>query len=223
MRSIIRWTRLAPELSVPADDAPAMAAAMRQAIQLGPDERAAMGGRGRALLRTCSRIRLPGGASWPMCWTAWFCETNGDEPTKRSFDVIAASLALVALLPALLAPALLVRCKLGAPVLFRQTCPAQGRASLPDAEVPLHDGRDRPRTGAALLDAQRLTAFRRRAAQHQPGRAPRAVERAEGRHEPGGPAAAADGISPCTTIGSACAMPSGPASRAGPRPTAATR
>ena len=44
-------------------------------------------------------------------------------PAKRAFDVTLASLGLLLLSPVILATALLVRWKLGAPVLFRQTRP----------------------------------------------------------------------------------------------------
>lgn len=79
---------------------------------------------------------------------------------KRAFDVCAAAVALVALAPVLLAVALLVRMRLGAPVLFRQTRPGlHGRPfgmikfrSMTDARAP---------DGSLKADADRLTEFGR--------------------------------------------------------------
>ncbi|MFO0954248.1 MAG: sugar transferase [Isosphaeraceae bacterium] len=79
---------------------------------------------------------------------------------KRLFDICLGSLALAALLPVLAVVALLVRARLGTPVLFRQTRPGRGGRpftilkfrTMTDAVGP--DGR-------LLPDAERLTAFGR--------------------------------------------------------------
>jgi lipopolysaccharide/colanic/teichoic acid biosynthesis glycosyltransferase len=79
---------------------------------------------------------------------------------KRLFDVLAASLALLLLAPPLLALALLIRRKLGSPVLFCQVRPGlQGR---PFTMVKFRTMTDeRGPDGALLPDAQRLTPFGR--------------------------------------------------------------
>ncbi len=79
---------------------------------------------------------------------------------KRLFDVLAASLALLLLAPPLLALALLIRRKLGSPVLFCQVRPGlQGR---PFTMVKFRTMTDERRPDGALMpDAQRLTPFGR--------------------------------------------------------------
>lgn len=78
---------------------------------------------------------------------------------KRLFDLVGASLMLVLLaLPVMLPIALLVRWKLGAPVLFRQS-----RAGLHGKPFTLYKFRtmtdDRDSSGNLLPDSDRLTAF----------------------------------------------------------------
>ncbi len=55
---------------------------------------------------------------------------------KRLMDLVVALAALMLLAPLLLLVALVVRCTLGAPVLFRQTRP--GRQGDPHDQVPHH-------------------------------------------------------------------------------------
>ncbi|PAP78696.1 sugar transferase [Rubrivirga marina] len=75
---------------------------------------------------------------------------------KPLFDRTAAAAGLVVLSPVLGAVALLVRTKLGAPVLFRQTRP--GRGGEPFEMVKFRTMTDaRGPDGALLPDAQRLT------------------------------------------------------------------
>jgi lipopolysaccharide/colanic/teichoic acid biosynthesis glycosyltransferase len=79
---------------------------------------------------------------------------------KRLFDMIVSATALVALAPVLLLLAVLVRCFLGAPVLFRQR--RSGRARQPFTLLKFRtmtDGRDH--SGALLPDRQRTPWFGR--------------------------------------------------------------
>ncbi len=77
---------------------------------------------------------------------------------KRSFDFCAAVGALLLLSPLLLVVAILVRTKLGSPVLFRQLRP--GRNGVAFAMLKFRSMTDaRDGSGALLPDAERLTAF----------------------------------------------------------------
>jgi lipopolysaccharide/colanic/teichoic acid biosynthesis glycosyltransferase len=79
---------------------------------------------------------------------------------KRIFDLLITLPALVLLSPVLLVVALLVRLKLGQPVLFRQQRPGLG--GRPFEMVKFRTMTDqRGLDGALLPDAQRLTAFGR--------------------------------------------------------------
>lgn len=79
---------------------------------------------------------------------------------KRGMDILVASLALIVLAPAMLLLAVLVRFRLGAPVLFRQVRP--GRAGRPFILCKFRTMRDaRHADGTALPDAERLTGFGR--------------------------------------------------------------
>lgn len=79
---------------------------------------------------------------------------------KRVFDFIAAALGLLLLAPLLLLLFVLVRIKLGSPVLFRQTRP--GLHERPFQMVKLRTMTDaRGPDGALLPDAERLTPFGR--------------------------------------------------------------
>jgi lipopolysaccharide/colanic/teichoic acid biosynthesis glycosyltransferase len=72
---------------------------------------------------------------------------------KKSFDFLAAALLLLLLAPVILAVALLVRLRMGSPVLFRQQRPGQGgRAFLLYKFRTMRDGEHLP-------DAERLTAL----------------------------------------------------------------
>lgn len=78
--------------------------------------------------------------------------------TKRLLDIFIALLALVLLLPLLLLVAFLVRVKLGAPVLFRQTRP--GLHGKPFAMIKFRSMRDAvDANGQPLPDHERLTRF----------------------------------------------------------------
>lgn len=77
---------------------------------------------------------------------------------KRSFDFCVAMGALLLLSPLLLVVAILVRTKLGSPVLFRQLRP--GRNGVAFAILKFRSMTDtRDASGALLPDAERLTAF----------------------------------------------------------------
>lgn len=77
---------------------------------------------------------------------------------KRLLDVAATFIGLLAVAPLLLVLALLVRTKLGAPVLFRQTRP--GRYGKPFLMYKLRTmTEDRDAEGRLLPDSRRLTGF----------------------------------------------------------------
>jgi lipopolysaccharide/colanic/teichoic acid biosynthesis glycosyltransferase len=85
---------------------------------------------------------------------------NGLEGVKRLFDLLLASKALVLLALPLLVLALVIRLKLGGPVLFRQLRPGKnGRPFIMVKFRTMTD--DRGPDGALLPDAQRLTPFGR--------------------------------------------------------------
>jgi len=80
--------------------------------------------------------------------------------TKRTFDLIASLLALVLLSPLLALIALLVRLKLGSPILFRQQRPGlHGKPFTLLKFRTMTDARDA--RGNLLPDAERLTPFGR--------------------------------------------------------------
>ena len=79
---------------------------------------------------------------------------------KRAFDLLVAAPAIVVLSPVLGVTALLVRRRLGSPVLFRQLRP--GRDGSPFTVVKFRTMRDaRGSDGLLLPDAERLTDFGR--------------------------------------------------------------
>ncbi|MGE3808558.1 MAG: sugar transferase [Gemmataceae bacterium] len=79
---------------------------------------------------------------------------------KRLVDIVAAALALIVLSPLLLILALLVRWKLGAPILFRQVRPGKDARSFTMLKFrTMLDARDAD--GELLSDAERLTSFGR--------------------------------------------------------------
>jgi sugar transferase EpsL len=83
---------------------------------------------------------------------------RGDDALKRAIDVVGASAALVVLSPLLAVVALLVRVRMGTPVLFRQQRP--GRGGRPFEMTKFRTMTDRRDAGGALLpDADRLTAL----------------------------------------------------------------
>lgn len=79
---------------------------------------------------------------------------------KRAFDLTVSLLLLLVLAPVLVAVAILVRVKLGAPVLFRQQRP--GRDAQPFEMLKFRTMTDsRDSNGVLLPDAERLTPFGR--------------------------------------------------------------
>lgn len=79
---------------------------------------------------------------------------------KRAFDVLLSAMLLVAGAPLILALSVLVRLRLGSPVLFRQIRPGlHGRPFEMVKFRTMTDARDT--TGALLPDAERLTPFGR--------------------------------------------------------------
>jgi lipopolysaccharide/colanic/teichoic acid biosynthesis glycosyltransferase len=79
---------------------------------------------------------------------------------KRLFDVAVSAAALVALAPVLLLLAVLVRCFLGTPVLFRQRRSGRDRRPFTILKFrTMTNGRDA--SGALLPESQRLTPFGR--------------------------------------------------------------
>ena len=85
---------------------------------------------------------------------------RSDDALKRVIDVLGASAALVVLSPLLAVVAVLVRARMGPPVLFRQ--PRPGREGRPFELTKFRTMTDqRGPDGALLPDAQRLTALGR--------------------------------------------------------------
>ena len=85
---------------------------------------------------------------------------RSDDALKRVLDVLGASAALVVLSPLLAVVAVLVRARMGPPVLFRQLRP--GREGRPFEVTKFRTMTDqRGPDGALLPDAQRLTALGR--------------------------------------------------------------
>jgi len=85
---------------------------------------------------------------------------NYDPLTKRVFDILAASLAMILLSPVLLTITILTKVKLGSPVIFKQVRP--GRNGEPFAIFKFRSMTDdRDATGNLLPDDQRIPAFGR--------------------------------------------------------------
>ena len=77
---------------------------------------------------------------------------------KRSLDISLTLIALLLLAPAIIVLALLIRTKLGSPVLFRQQRP--GRDGKPFEMIKFRTMTDaRDEHGKLLPDGERLTAF----------------------------------------------------------------
>jgi len=88
--------------------------------------------------------------------------TNARQPynplAKRLFDLVAAGLGIIILSPVLLAVTILIRTKLGSPVLFKQVRP--GRNGAPFTIFKFRTMLDAvDENGAPLPDAERLTGF----------------------------------------------------------------
>lgn len=87
-------------------------------------------------------------------------QCNGRLPVKRTFDLMTATVLLLLFSPILLVVALLVRSKLGSPVLFRQKRP--GLHGRPFEIVKFRTMRDTTAPDGTLLsDAERLPPFGR--------------------------------------------------------------
>jgi sugar transferase EpsL len=85
---------------------------------------------------------------------------RSDDAVKRAIDVVGASAALVLLSPLLAVVALLVRVRMGSPVLFRQQRP--GRGGRPFVMMKFRTMTDQHGPDGVLLsDAARLTALGR--------------------------------------------------------------
>ena len=79
---------------------------------------------------------------------------------KRVFDVLASTTAVVVLSPVLVFLVVLLRCRMGAPVLFRQVRPGLfGKPFVMIKFRTMHDAKDRE--GRPLLDSERLTGLGR--------------------------------------------------------------
>ena len=85
---------------------------------------------------------------------------RGDDALKRVIDVVGASIALVLLSPLLAVVAILVRLRMGTPVLFRQERPGRGGRPFVMAKFRTMTDRRGP-DGELLPDADRLTALGR--------------------------------------------------------------
>jgi len=87
-----------------------------------------------------------------MCWKGLF--------VKRVLDITASIFALVLLSPIILLITLLIRCRLGSPVLFRQTRP--GLNGKPFEMIKFRTMRDAfDENGKPLPDSERITPFGR--------------------------------------------------------------
>src|SRR5256885_17246088 len=103
-------------------------------------------------------------SSRPRCPTRCARRSTGsvrsDDALKRAIDMVGASTALVLLSPLLAVVALLVRLRMGTPVLFRQRRPGRhGRPFVMTKFRTMTDRRDAD--GELLPDAERLTALGR--------------------------------------------------------------
>lgn len=87
---------------------------------------------------------------------------SGADVPKRAFDVVMASCLLVLLSPLLVALALLVRVRLGAPVIFRQERPGLGGQPFTIYKYRTMTAETTDDAGRPLTDAQRTPALARR-------------------------------------------------------------
>jgi len=85
---------------------------------------------------------------------------RSDDALKRVIDVVGASIGLVLLSPLLAVVALLVRVRMGTPVLFRQQRPGRGGRPFEMTKFRTMTDRRGP-DGELLPDAERLTALGR--------------------------------------------------------------
>lgn len=149
-------------LVVPVRDADALAEALEQLLA-SPERARAMGGaaRARAVREFAPEVIWSGLADLYEGRGAPQQRSRGEAYAgKRWFDLLVSVPVLVALSPLLLLVAVLVRWKLGAPVLFRQVRPGvDGRPFELWKFRTMTDARDEE--GELLPDAERLTAFGR--------------------------------------------------------------
>ena len=103
--------------------------------------------------------------------------------SKRLFDLVGATLLLIVLSPVVSVVAVLVRLRLGRPIIYRQQRPGLGGRPFTHLQVP--DDATRPPTRTAGSAKRRAYAAVRPAPSGpEPRRAARALERRQGRHEP---------------------------------------
>ena len=78
---------------------------------------------------------------------------------KRLLDIVLSGMALIVLSPVLMITAILVKCRLGSPVIFCQERPGKGEKIFRLYKFrTMRDAVD-PRTGKQLPDEERLTPF----------------------------------------------------------------
>ena len=123
---------------------------------------------------------------------------------KRALDFVVAACGLILLSPLLLVIALAIRLTMGAPVFFRQVRPGYHGRPFTVVKFRTMSG-DVPAIVDTSQDAVRLTKLGKILACGEPRRAPTAMERADRRHELGGPASLADGISGALLAGASAA------------------
>ncbi len=151
-------------LSTPPGDVEAMANAMVALARMSATDRAAMGA--RAQQAYCDHygfdraIRQTSGLIDRVVDPVQARARPRKAPLKRLFDIAAAGAGLIALSPVLLVLALMVRARLGTPVLFRQ--PRPGLHGRPFEMIKFRTMRDAIGSdGRPLPDADRLTPFGR--------------------------------------------------------------
>ena len=148
-------------------------------------------------------------------------QAHGQGRAKRAFDLVAGTALATLLSPVILVVAVLVRVRLGSPVIYRQVRPGLGGRPFTIYKFRTMvetDRRERP----AAAERRAHAAVRPAPSGPQPRRAARALERRQGRHEPRRPAAADDRDYLPRYSRRAGAPPRGPArdhrARAGQRP-----
>lgn len=140
-------------------NAEAMAQAVRELMALSSAERAAMGRRGAEFYEQYLALRV-GAAQFVRVLEAAAAGSTPYAPLKRAVDVLASALGLAVLGLPMLGLGLLVRSRLGSPVLFAQTRP--GQYGDPFTMYKFRTMTDeRGPDGELLPDAQRLTPFGR--------------------------------------------------------------
>jgi lipopolysaccharide/colanic/teichoic acid biosynthesis glycosyltransferase len=148
-------------LLVPPRDAEALARAIRTYLT-DPDLRSTHGSHGRA--RVLEDFRQE--AIWEALHDEYTKQVRYGEVSasmsgpKRAFDLLIASLTLIVLAPVLAVVGLLIRVRMGSPVLFRQRRPGlMGRPFVMHKFRTMIDAEDE--AGNPLVDEERLTALGR--------------------------------------------------------------